>query len=266
MAKSIDPLVIVTVCSKFSLIFMLAKGQAFQCAAALHLSEEKRGDRVTVHLQLLAPRVSARFALFVDDHKHVGSVLSVFPKNMTECNNRLSTSKSAVAFFLWFFFFVQTPTSPRNESDALRPRSFDPVSFTRHILEVSTNAMIAKLHKPLDALSDVQVRFLGAAAPLELRNDLLQFGPLCAARVVKTNHKSLPAVLSSIDSRGNRHPWTAQLIECLPDICEMQACPSSLLTGRRAPFSHSSSQARMSGHTMLVNASLYTFGNVSPQG
>ena len=55
MAKSIDPLVIVKVCSKFSLIFMLAKGQAFQCAAALHLSGEKRGDTVTVHLQLLAP-------------------------------------------------------------------------------------------------------------------------------------------------------------------------------------------------------------------
>ena len=69
--------------------------------------------------------------------------------------------------------------------------------------------MIAKLHKPLDALSDVQVRFLGAAAPLELCNDLLQSGPLCAARVVKTNHKSLLAVLSSIDSRGNRHPWLA---------------------------------------------------------
>ena len=84
------------------------------------------------------PRVSARSELAVDDHKHVGSVLSVLPKNTTECNNRLSTSKSAFAFFLWFFFFVQTPTSPRNESDALRPRSFDPVSFTRHILEVST--------------------------------------------------------------------------------------------------------------------------------
>ena len=115
--------------------------------------------------------------------------------------------------------------------------------------------MIAKLHKPPHLLSDVQVRFLGAAAPLELCNDLLQSGPLCAARVVKTNHKSLPAALSSIDSRGNRHPWTAQLIESLPDISEMQACPSSLLTGWRASGSHSSNQARISGHTLLVHAS-----------